>query len=61
MANPDRMENGTTLADGSRTYEELGVTVGDEVADNLAVISENDARSETDLDLDSDDLDSDSD
>lgn len=61
IANPDGMESGSTLADGSRMYEELEVTVGGEVADNLAVVSENDAPSDTDLDLDSDDLDSDSD
>ncbi|KAM0478558.1 hypothetical protein ACHAPX_005147 [Trichoderma viride] len=61
ITNPDGMENGSILADGSRAYEELEVPVEDEVADNLAVVWEKDAPSDSDLGLDSDDLESDSD
>ncbi|KAK1244948.1 hypothetical protein MKX08_004577 [Trichoderma sp. CBMAI-0020] len=52
----------STLVDGSRTYEELEITVGGEVAGNLDTVAlENDAPSDTDSSFDSDDLDSDSD
>ncbi|KAM0512787.1 hypothetical protein ACHAPE_008540 [Trichoderma viride] len=62
ITNPDGMENGSTLADGPRTYDELEVTEGGEVVDNLGiVVSEKDTLSDSDLDLDSDGLESDSD
>lgn len=62
LSDSDGVESSFTLSDDSRTYEELEITVGGEVADNIdRVVSENGAPSDSDLDLHSDDLDSDSD